>query len=415
MDDYRRRLVDPLLDRLLAQLPAVFLVGPRATGKTTTAVRRARTVVRLDRPEVAAVFRAAPDAALRDLEEPVLLDEWQVVPEVLGAVKRAVDSDFRPGRFLVTGSVRADLEAPGWPGTGRLVRMPMYGMTVGEQEGIRGPKTFIDSIAAGDQLAVPAGPPDLPGYVDLLLRSGFPEPALQLVPEARDDWLRSYVDQMVTRDADEVEAGRDPALLRRYFEAYVLTSAAVVNDNTIYEAAGINHRTARAYERLLSNLMVVERIPAWTSNRLKRLVVSPRRYVVDAALVAAVLRVDRAGVMRDGNLLGRLLETFVVSQLRAELPVAATRPLLYHLRQEQGRHEIDLLAELAGGDVIGIEVKATSAPRAADARHLVWLHEKLGERFRAGVLFHTGPRVFPLGDRITAAPIATLWGSGNAS
>src|SRR5437870_3409572 len=103
---YRPRLADALLDELLAAFPAVMLVGPRAVGKTTTAARRAATIVRLDRPAEAGVFRADPDAALRGLREPILLDEWQAVPEVLGALKRSVDSQSRPGRFLVTGSVR---------------------------------------------------------------------------------------------------------------------------------------------------------------------------------------------------------------------------------------------------------------------------------------------------------------------
>src|SRR5450759_4610281 len=116
MIDYRPRLVDGLLDALLAELPALFITGPRATGKTTTAARRARTVVRLDREAEAVAFRADPDAAMRGLPEPVLLDEWQAVPGVLGAVKRAVDTRPDPGRYIVAGSVRGDLEGEVWPG-----------------------------------------------------------------------------------------------------------------------------------------------------------------------------------------------------------------------------------------------------------------------------------------------------------
>jgi Predicted ATPase (AAA+ superfamily) len=119
---YRPRLIDPLINDLLASLPAVSLLGPRASGKTTTALQHARTVIRLDRPGTAAVFRADPDAALRGLAEPVLLDEWQEAPEVLGAVKRSVDTDPRPGRYILTGSVRAELDAATWPGTGRGFR-----------------------------------------------------------------------------------------------------------------------------------------------------------------------------------------------------------------------------------------------------------------------------------------------------
>src|SRR5262249_4463816 len=154
---------------LLGELPAVMITGPRAAGKTTTAARHAATVVRLDRPAEAAAYRADPDVALRGLDEPVLLDEWQEVPEGLGAGKRAVDTGPRPGRFLVAGSVRAELDAAVWPGTGRLVRVPMYGMTVREQRGTVAAAPFLDRLAAGDHLGPVGEAPDLRDYVELAL------------------------------------------------------------------------------------------------------------------------------------------------------------------------------------------------------------------------------------------------------
>lgn len=107
--------------------------------------------------------------------------------------------------------------------------------------------------------------------------------------------------------------------------------------------------------------------------------------------------------------MGRLLDTFVTAQLRAEAVVTDARPRLFHLRQESGRHEVDIVAELRGDGVVGIEIKATSAPRVDDARHLVWLRDQLGDQFVGGVVLHTGPAAFSLGDRLTAAPIGTLW------
>jgi predicted AAA+ superfamily ATPase len=413
--EYRERLVDALLDEFLPQLPAFLVVGPRAAGKTTTAGRRAATTVRLDRDAEAAAFGGDPDAALRGLAEPVLLDEWQNVPGVLGAVRRAVEADPRPGRFFVTGSVRAELEHEVWPGTGRLVRLALYPLTMREQLGrSRGP-SFFDRIADGVSPSVPADSPDLRGYVELALRSGFPAPALRLTGRARQAWLESYLDDLLTHDVERLEEPvtrrRDPQRLRRYFEAYALNSAGVAEHKTIFDAAQVNRMTALAYEELLTDLLVVESVPAWTTNRLKRLVHQSKRYVVDPALMATALRLDEDGVVRDGDVLGRLLDTFVAAQLRPEVAVSATRPRLYHLRSEQGRHEIDLVAELAGQRVIGIEVKAGGAPDASgDARHLRWLRDELGDRFVAGIVLHTGPRLYELDERIVAAPISTLWG-----
>ena len=190
-----------------------MLTGPRATGKTTTARRHAATVLRLDRPAEAAAFRADPDAALRGQPEPVLLDEWQAVPEVLGAVKRAVDDDPRPGRFLLTGSVLGDLRTDTWPGTGRIVRLAMYGLTEREIVGRAAGPTFVEKLTAGeaDAFALPDdGIPDLRGYIELALRGGYPDPALRLSDEARGAWLEGYLDQLLTRDAELLDRSPGP-------------------------------------------------------------------------------------------------------------------------------------------------------------------------------------------------------------
>jgi len=409
MPDYAPRLVDDLIADLFTELPALLIVGPRATGKTTSVSRHARTIVRLDDEAENAPFRADPDAALRRLAEPILLDEWQVVPGVLGAIKRAVDMRPEPGRFLVTGSVRGQVHGSLWPGTGRLTPVSMYGMTVREQLGHLSAAPFLDRVGRGEE-QIPATPSvDLPGYVEIALASGFPEAALRLTAARRERWLAGYVTQVLTRDAEEVDGGRDPARLRRYFEAICLNTAGTVDHKSLYDAAGIDRKTATAYDALLTNLLVVESLPAWTTNRFKRLALQPKRHVIDAALVAAALGLDVDAILRSGDLLGRLLETFVTSQLRAELEVTQARPRLYHLRQRQGRIEVDVIAELGGGRVIAIEVKATAAPRATDAKHLATVRDQLGPTFQAGVLFHTGPRTFQLSDRILAVPISALW------
>ena len=406
MADYVRRLIDPVIEDLLGEVPAVLLVGPRAAGKTTTAIQHAKSVVRLDRDAEAVAFRADSDSALKGLAEPVLLDEWQVVPSVLGAVKRAVDSDRRSGRFVLTGSIRADLESETWPGTGRVIRLEMFPLSIGEQLGSAG--LFIEKVSTSS-LTLSGELPDLRGYVELALSGGFPEPTLELSERTRGRWLSSYVDQILTRDVLSQTGDRDPEKLGRYFQAYTLNSAGLATEKTIYDAARINRETALGYNQLLSNLMVIDEVPAWTSNRLKRLVLSPKRYLIDSALYAGYLGVDVDGVMRDGDVLGRLLDTFVTAQVRAQLTAANKPCKLYHLRQEQGRREVDLIIEIGASKIIGVEIKSTSSPTSKDAQHLKWLKENLGKDFIAGIVLHTGPQIYELGDGIIAAPICTLW------
>jgi predicted AAA+ superfamily ATPase len=287
----------------------------------------------------------------------------------------------------------------------------MTGLTARERFGDATAKPFIDRIVRPGPLDIrlPESCPDTRDYVDLALSGTFPEPVLRLSERGRRRWFDSYVQQLLTRDIAAVEPRRDPERLRRFFEALALNTAGVVDQATLYRAAGINSKTANAYEHLLRNVFVLDVVPAWFSNRLKRLAQGPKRYLIDAALVGAVVGADTESVLRDPDLLGRLIDTFVAEQLRAELPVSDHQPRMHHLRQEAGRHEIDILIELAGHRVIGIEVKASTGPNRDSARHLAWLRDELGDRFVRGLVLHTGRHIYELGDRITAAPICTLW------
>ena len=402
---YHPRRLDAVLDRLLQAAPAVMLLGPRAAGKTTTAARRAASILRLDRGEQADAFRADPDAILRGLPEPILIDEWQVVPEALGAVKRACDSRPEPGRFLLTGSVRAELQTPMWPGTGRVIIKRLYGFTEAELNAGSTPP-FVDRCFAGT-IEPPVGTVDLRDLVGLALRSGFPA-ALGLPEEVLRDWLASYLEQLVARDLVMARPGTDRGLLTRYIEAMAIATAAVTDHSTAAAIAGVSRKTARAYGELLQAVHVLSLLPAWHSNRLKRVTRRPKQHLVEPALLGPAARVDTETILADARLLGRLLESFVAAQLRAELEWSATRARMHHLRLEKGEHEIDLVLE-GGGRVVAIEVKAAARVGARDARHLAWLRDRLGERFRLGVLLHCGKLGRSLGDRLIAAPIETLW------
>lgn len=404
--------MDPLLSELLAGQPAVLLVGPRACGKTTTGRRHSRGVIRLDRPAEATAARADPDAMLADGPFPLLVDEWQLVPEVLGAIKRAVDDDPVPGHFVVTGSTQADLTTAGWPGTGRLIRVPLYGLTERELAGKAEEAPLLDRLLSGGFEALPPSPPeptDTRGYVERALRGGFPELALAASETVRRRWLASYVDQIVSRDVSQVGAVRDPARLRRYLQALAASTAGIPTLQTLLDTVGIDRSTATSYDTILEQLFVTERVPAWSSNRLNRLVRLPKRYLVDPAFLGPLLGVDARGVLRDGDLLGRLLDTFVLAQMRADCAVSELGLRLFHIRDANGRHEVDLVAELPDGRVIGIEIKAGGSPGSGDAAHLVWLRGAVGDRFIGGVVFHTGPRAFRLDQGILALPICTLW------
>ena len=383
-------------------------------GKTTTAQRLVGSVLRLDRPDERSLVLDDPDAAISVGPFPLLLDEWQHTPEVLGAVKRAVDAEGRPGRFIITGSARNDLIAGSWPGTGRFLDIQLWPLTGRERFGDAAAPSLFDRWDTPARFAIPADVPDILGYLQIALTGGFPGAVVSADAERRARWMRSYVQVASTRDLGEFDSGggrrRSPERMRRYLQAYALHSAGIVGDSALAESARLDRKTAAGYHEILSVLRLIEDTPAWRSNRLKRLTATPKRYVTDAGLAAWLAGVDFDAARHNPDARGRIIDTYVAAQLRAEAE-ASSRPVqLHHLRTQRGEHEIDLVAEF-GFRVAAFEVKTGSAPTHKDARHIAWLRDQLPpEQFAGGVVFHTGRYRRQIGQGIEAVPIAALWG-----
>ena len=197
---------------------------------------------------------------------------------------------------------------------------------------------FIDRVidSGPDAVTAPDDALSVRDYLDLMLAGSFPEPSLRIPVTARRRWFAGYVEQMITRDVPAVAPRRDPELLRRYLSVLAVNTAGIAAESTLWTAAGINAKTAQAYQSLFQRMFVLDLVPAWFSNRIKRLVKAPKRYLVDPALVAAVLGLGRDAILYGPDMLGRLLDTFVAAQLRAELAASSNDPRLYHLREEQG-------------------------------------------------------------------------------
>lgn len=407
---YVERVMDPLLRELLRDFAAVLVLGPRASGKTTTAVRLAKSVFRLDRAADLAALSADAEDVLSEAAKPVLIDEWQLLPGVLAAVKRLVDLDPAPGQFVLTGSA-STAAVNAWPATGRVVRATQWGLSERELRGRSQLESFFDVAFSGRLGRLrPSDDPLRPReYLELALRGGFPDLALHAATQRRERWLRSYVDHALTHDASVIGEDRDPRLMQRYLRAVAANTAGVVVHKTLFDAAGVTRRTGERYDSLLEALFLTEQVPAWSSNQLNRLTRTAKRYVVDPALLGPLLGLEARGVLRSADLLGRLLDTFVLAQLRVERECSKVAPRLYHLRQEHGRREVDLVAEAPDGRVVAIEVKASAGVDLASASHLSWLREQLGADFVAGVVFHTGPTAFRLDERIFALPLSAIW------
>ncbi len=201
------------------------------------------------------------------------------MPEVLPAIKRSVDADSSPGRFVLTGSVRADLLQPTWAASGRVIILTEWGLCERELAGRTGESSFIDLLFDGgvDSLRSPAEPCSLREYLGRALRGMPPEVALRSSARARSIWWESYVHQLIGSDATLADTSRDPALMRRYLQSVAASTAGVVDHKRIYDSAGVSRMTAVAYDSLFEALFATERVPAWHTNRLNRLTRTEKR------------------------------------------------------------------------------------------------------------------------------------------
>jgi predicted AAA+ superfamily ATPase len=273
---------------------------------------------------------------------------------------------------------------------------------------------LVTRLADGWLDAVPTRPPalDIDAYIGLASRGSFPDLAFtERTARQRRLWYDSYLDDLVTRDVASIGASRDPVRLRRYLTTLALNLAGQPSEASLIRDADINAKTAVAYDRALTNLAVLDIVPAWASNRLKRLTKAGKRYLVDTALAAAAADVTDDEIIRDSDLRGRWFDAFAVMQLRAELAAASPRRAMHHMRVEGGRHEVDLVVDLGRGRLFAIEFKAGTAPTREDARHLLWLRDELGKNFAGGIVLHSGQAVVELDDRIGAAPLSAVWAS----
>ncbi len=406
---YLRRHIDARLARLLEVHPACLVEGVRGAGKTSTAQQLAAATLRLDHPPTAEQMANDPEAVCAPLPSPVLIDEWQRVPEVWDAVRRMVDSDRSPGRFILSGSSRAAVTADVHTGAGRILPLRLRPMTLSERRGEL-PAAGLESLADHGIEAVrgarsPLSPAE---QVAPTVESGLPG-YLGLGEADHHEALRAYLDLAVARDLAEITSTvRNPSKLRNYLRAYGAVVGTTAEHATIHHAAGVAKATGEAYHDLLSRLGLIEELPGWSHNRLKRLTRRPKRHLVDPALAAADHH-ETAEVLRGRRTrLGELFESAVVGQIRAAADALGLSWCFGHLRSAGGDHEIDLVADLPDGGILAFEAKPAESVGRGDIRQLSALRDRLGDVFRAGLVVHPGAAAFRIDDRIAAVPLGAL-------
>ena len=419
---YQRRILDDELDELLESLPAVAVEGPKGVGKTATASQRAATTHALDDPAQRAIAEADP-ARLPASPPPVLIDEWQYVPDTWNQVRRAVDAGVEPGRFLLTGS--ASPQGTGThSGAGRIVSLRLRPLALAERLSDT-PTVSLAALLTGAQPAATGQTGcTLEAYTNEILASGFPG-MRELTGRALRTQLASYLLRIVDRDFPELgHPVRNSTALRRWLIAYAAASSTTTSFEKIRNAStgGSQDMPAKSttlpYRDVLERLWILDPVPGWTParNPISRLTLPPKHQLADPALAARLLGADADALLtgralgpaipRDGTLLGALFESLVTLSVRVY--AQASEAKVGHLRTYAGEHEIDLVVERGDGRVVAIEVKLTREVEERDLRHLKWLAAQIGDELLDSVIITTGPQAYRRPDGIAVVPAALL-------
>ncbi|HEY1560724.1 MAG TPA: ATP-binding protein [Caulobacteraceae bacterium] len=404
---YERFAENPIAEAL-EDTPVTLVVGPRRAGKTTLVRKMSdagRTYITLDDRTVLDAAQADPTGFIRGLDRAVI-DEIQRAPDLMLAIKKAVDEDYRPGRFLLTGSANV-LTLPRVADSlvGRIETIRMLPLARAEIAGAT--PTFLERLFAGELLGVRQAVvgDDL---LRIALLGGFPETIVRESERRRQAWARSYLASIVSRDLRDIAEIENLTELPKFVRLLAEHSGRLVNYSKFASSIGVNYKTANRYVALLEQVFLVSTLQPWHTNLLKRIGRTPKLHFLDSGLLAAARGLSFERVNADRGLLGPLLETFVYSEVLKLMTASNLRLTPFHFRDQQ-MHEVDIVLERDDGLIAGIEIKASATVRSADFAGLRTLAEACGDRFAFGAVLYDSPDLVPFGDRLAAAPLSSLW------
>jgi hypothetical protein len=402
------RLIAKRLKTALTDTPVVIVHGARQSGKTTLARQVAShyKYFTFDDTNLATAASKDPVGFVERLGPKVILDEIQHVPELFPEIKKAVDNDRRPGRFLLTGSANLLLMpqlSESLAGRMEVVRLhPLAQCEIEKRE-----PEFLAALLAGDVPAVPAQekPKDL---YTRILRGGFPEAIQRRDPIRSQTWHEQYLDAILFRDAPEIFGIRHADQLPRLMSRLAAQSGQLLNVADAAKGLQITRQTADAYIQLLESLFVVERLLPWSSNRIKRLVKAPKIHIADAGLLCVANDVTLDDLKTGDQQFGHVLETFVFDELRRQASGFEEKLQFGHYRDKDG-HEVDVVIQAPGRRLLGLEIKASATIRNSDFHGIRALERAAKRQLLAGVVLYQGTHTLSFGDRYFALPLHALW------
>jgi len=397
----------------LSESRAAALLGARQVGKSTLAQDLSRNeypsrYISLDDEAILNAALTDPRGFIADISGPAVIDEIQRAPRLLLAIKERLDDNQTRGQFLLTGSANLrtlPTVADALPG--RVEYVNLWPMSQGELRGVS--EGFIDTLFRGFFPQVRGALVGRLAVASLLSTGGYPE-LVGRSARGRSRFFSSYVGSLIGRGIGDIANLRNVENVERLLHLIAARSGALANFSGMASELGLDSHTVRSHTKILEDLFLIRRLKPWLSNLGSRHVKTPKLYVVDCGLLAFLIRANERRIVEDGAIFGMMMESFVAMELLRQCDWAEELVSLFHYRDKEQR-EVDVVMESDGGEVVGVEVKATATPSRHDFAGLRYLRDKLGTRFKAGVVLYTGSDTLPFGERLAAVPLSGLWAS----
>jgi uncharacterized protein len=393
----------------LRDTPVVSISGPRQSGKTTLARKfeaNGRQYVTLDSVTQRNAAQTDPESFIAGMDR-AIIDEVQRAPDLLLAIKKSIDDDRRPGRFILTGSANmATLRGVQESLAGRIETVSLYPLARAEILRV-GKPCFLSSVFRGEtpKALIHVNGDEL---LRILVSGGYPATLLRKTEARRQAWCKAYVQTLVQQDIPDVSRIEKPGLLPKLLQVAARMSGQLLNLASLGRNLGLDRKTVDQYLHALEQLYVFYRLPPWHRNELARLIKTPKAHFLDSGLLAALARLSMGRLRTDRTAVGSLLECHILSELLKHATWWDDDLTLSYYR-DKDQYEVDFVLENSAANLVGIEAKAAATVQAADFRGLKRLQAVSGDAFVQGIVLYTGSAVVNFGPRMRAVPINSLW------
>ena len=414
---YIKRNITSIVYELLEDFRIVSINGPRQSGKTTLSQEIAKELnmdyYTFDNEATKLTAQTNPIPFIKQLSKnPSVIDEIQMVPEVISALKISVDEKNQSGMFLLTGS--ADLfkmSSIKESLAGRMVSVSLFPLSYFEINGCD--ENVIDMLFDGKIKLFDFKRLSYEQMIEQIVTGGFPSVQGKSA-RSQESWFESYIEARIEKDLSLVKkiSQENKSEINKLLRILASMTSNLLKYSSLSKHLNIKDMTVKSDIEILEALFLVTRVNPYFTNRGKRELKAPKIQFVDTGLVAHLVDTDaNTLIIKEREMLGNLVENFIYAEFLKHSTYAKKSTKIYHYRD--GNYEVDLVLEQKNSKIVGIEIKSSATIKTEYTRGLIQLAKNAKENFLEGYIFYGGSEILPLskdGYTFWCIPFGLLFG-----